>query len=63
MGSLYLAMRPETQAIDGDQAKNSNHNRELRERFAREAESVARLRHPNIVVIFDVGEDDSSPDL
>ena len=43
--------------------EDSNHNRELRERFAREAGSVARLRHPNIVVIFDVGEDDSSPDL
>jgi eukaryotic-like serine/threonine-protein kinase len=43
--------------------EDSSDNRELRERFAREAESVARLRHPNILVIFDVGEDDSLPDV
>ena len=34
---------------------------ELRERFAREARSVARLKHPNIVTIFDVGEEDGQP--
>ena len=32
-----------------------------RERFQREAETVARLRHPNIVQIHDVGDSDGRP--
>jgi WD40 repeat protein len=33
------------------------------ERFSREGEAVARLRHPNIVQVFQVGEDDGRPFL
>src|SRR5437588_390461 len=57
MGSVYLARDP---AIDRNVAikllKEGFDNAELRERFMREARSAGRLRHINIVTIFDVGE-------
>jgi len=62
MGSLYLARDP---AIDRLVAlkvlRRGFDTPELRERFTREARAAGRLRHPNIVTIFDVGEHDGDP--
>ncbi|HEY5293705.1 MAG TPA: protein kinase [Burkholderiales bacterium] len=62
MGTVYRAHDP---LIDRDVAIKTLHPdlpedviAELRERFLREAKSAGRLNHPNIVTIFDVGEQD-----
>src|SRR5688572_4468403 len=63
MGSLYLARDPGLDRLVAIKLlrEECRDDPELRERFIREARSVARLRHPNIVVVFDVGEDDGRP--
>jgi tetratricopeptide (TPR) repeat protein len=62
MGAVYLARDP---AIDRLVAikllREGLDSAELRERFTREARSAGRLRHPNIVTIFHVGEHDAQP--
>ena len=42
-------------------AENLARNEELRRRFLREARLAARLAHPNVVRVFDVGEDGGRP--
>jgi serine/threonine-protein kinase len=42
-------------------AENLARDDELRARFLREARLAARLAHPNIVHVYDVGEDDGRP--
>jgi serine/threonine-protein kinase len=42
-------------------AENLARNEDLRRRFLREARLAARLAHPNVVRVFDVGEDDGRP--
>jgi serine/threonine protein kinase len=42
-------------------AENAAGDDGLRERFVREARIAARLSHPNVVSIFDAGEDDGRP--
>ena len=62
MGSLYLARDP---ALDRTIAikllQKGFDDEAARERFAREARAAGRLRHPNIVTVFDVGEHDNRP--
>lgn len=42
-------------------ADNYAGDEEIRERFMREARLAAKLDHPNVVKVFDVGEDDDRP--
>ncbi len=63
MGVVYLATDPRLQRTvaikilsGGDSGSD-----ELRERFAREARSVAALKHNHIVTIYDIGEDQGRP--
>ena len=62
MGALYLAQDP---VIDRHVAIKvlitGLDNDDMRDRFSREARSAGRLRHPNIVTIFDVGEHAGRP--
>ncbi|HTL50257.1 MAG TPA: protein kinase, partial [Steroidobacteraceae bacterium] len=60
MGVLFLAFDPMLERQVAIKLLRDD-NEELRQRFAREARSVARLRHPHIVTIFDVGEQDGNP--
>jgi serine/threonine-protein kinase len=60
MGSLFLAWDPLLERQIAIKLLRDD-SEELRQRFAREARSVARLRHHNIVTIFDVGEQDGQP--
>jgi len=63
MGTVYLGRDPKinrlvaikTLALSEDFAASSAAS--LRERFFREAETAGRLHHPNIVTIYDVGEE------
>jgi serine/threonine-protein kinase len=62
MAVVYLGRDP---AIDRPVAikllRESLDSAELRERFAREARSAGRLRHTNIVTVFQVGEHEDAP--
>ena len=62
MGVVYRARDP---GLDRDVALKvmavGNAGAEGRERFLREARSVARLQHPNIVIIYELGEHDGAP--
>ena len=62
MGSLYLARDPAIDRLVAIKLLRRGFDTDaLRERFAREARAAGRLRHPNIVTIFDVGEHDGDP--
>jgi hypothetical protein len=62
MGTVYRALDPLIEREVAVKTLNPDLPQELiaevRERFLREAKSAGRLNHPNIVTIFDVGEQD-----
>ncbi len=63
MGAVYLAKDPRINralAVKAIPIENEFEDEELKEarlRFYREAESAGRLTHPNIITVFDAGED------
>jgi serine/threonine-protein kinase len=62
MGVLYLARDPRLDRTVAIKVL-SDYSAELHERFAREARSAAALKHPHIITIYDVGEDEGRPFL
>lgn len=61
MGSLYLARDPAIDRLVVIKLLKEGFDDEGRERFLREARAAGRLHHPNIVTVFDVGEDAGRP--
>ena len=64
MGLVYLGKDPTIQRFVAiktmrlDQIEDEDKLHEVKSRFFREAESAGRLSHPNIVTIYDAGEQD-----
>lgn len=64
MGVVYLGKDPTIQRFVAiktmrlDEIDDGDKLQEVKARFFREAESTGRLSHPNIVTIFDAGEED-----
>ena len=63
MGQVYLGKDPTIQRFVAiktmrlDQIDNNDKLQDIKARFFREAESTGRLSHPNIVTIYDAGEE------
>src|SRR3970282_1977271 len=59
MGEVYKALDPRLNRIVAIKTLPAHlaDRAELRERFKREAETIANLKHPNICVLYDIGED------
>ncbi|MFC9440635.1 serine/threonine-protein kinase [Nocardia sp. NPDC057030] len=57
MGSVYLARHPRLPRLTAMKLLNPEvfHDKQIRTRFEREADLVARLDHPNIVTVYDRG--------
>ncbi|HEY8549643.1 MAG TPA: serine/threonine-protein kinase [Vicinamibacterales bacterium] len=60
MGTLFLALDPAIDRLVALKVLRVD-NPEVRERFEREARLAARLQHPNIVTVYDVGEHEGQP--
>src|SRR2546426_9745433 len=63
MGVVYLAFDPvfDRHSAIKVMTTGGEIDEELRARFFREARSVAKIRHPNIIAIYDMGEDQNRP--
>ena len=63
MGSLYLARDPGLDRLVAIKLLKEQYqdDPEIRERFTREARSVARLRHRNIIIVHEIGEAGGRP--
>jgi serine/threonine protein kinase len=62
MGALYRARDPRIGRYVAIKLLRADFDTpELRDRFSREAAAAGSLSHPNIVTIYDVGEDDGLP--
>src|SRR5579875_1752698 len=62
-GSMGIIYRARDTILDRDVAlktiaRAGSLDNELKERFYREARACARLQHPNIVTVYDLGEQD-----
>lgn len=60
MGEVYLGQHPRLPRFDALKVLRSEigNNIDFRRRFIREADSAAKLSHPNIVTVYDRGETD-----
>jgi tetratricopeptide (TPR) repeat protein len=62
MGWVYLARDPSIDRLVAIKLlREGLETEELRERFVREARTAGRLRHANIVIVFDVGDHQGQP--
>lgn len=62
MGAVYLARDPTIDRMVAIKLMLKGfEGGEAHERFFREARAIGRLRHPNIITVFDVGEHDGEP--
>lgn len=66
IGGMGLVHRAHDEVLDRDVAikvlaDNLAADAEARTRFQREAQAAARLTHPHVVQVYDVGEDDGRP--
>ncbi|MCA9635272.1 MAG: protein kinase, partial [Myxococcales bacterium] len=55
MGTVYLAHDPDLDRLVALKILHSGGDRAARERLLREAQATARLAHPNVVSVYDVG--------
>src|SRR5262245_13415876 len=55
MGQVFAAEDPELDRVVALKVLRSEPSPEARVRFQREAQAMARLNHPNVVAVYDVG--------
>ncbi len=63
MGIVYRAWDPSLARIVALKMLRGEREQVLRERFLREGRAMARLRHPGIIAVHDVGEEGGAPYL